>query len=429
MKRYLAASAIVAFLVASACSEGPGNGSGPGSAAEPSGTVEFQFEGEQEEIVVYEAVIEAFEKANPKIDIELTPVPDRDEHLQRLTTSMAAGKPPDVFLVNFRFYSQFVARGGIEPFGQHAADVGVDPSNYFEPPVEAFTFDGELQCMPQNISSLVVYYNRRLFQDAGIEEPPDDWTWDDFRSTALALTGGDVRGLGIEPSIIRMAPFVWGNGGELVDDLVSPSRFTLDTPEAREALEFITGLVRDDKVVPTEEEIAAQDLETRFTTDKLGMLLSSRRDVPAFREVAGLDWDVAPLPTGEEPAGILHSDAYCIARDSDNIAAAAEFISFAIGDQGQRLTALAGRTVPSLQEVATTPAFLDPSQAPSRSQVFLDGIPNIRRTPVIPTWPEIEDVAEEILTRMFYEPGYTVERAVKELDEQTRDLLEEGSSG
>jgi multiple sugar transport system substrate-binding protein len=236
-----------------------------------------------------------------------------------------------------------------------------------------------------------------------------------------------VRGLGIEPNIIRVAPFVWSNGGELVDDPVSPSRFTLDQPESKEAVEFLVDLVRDE-LVPTEAEVAAQDLETRFMTDKLGMLLSSRRETPAFREVAGLDFDVAPLPIGREPAGILHSDAYCIARDSDNVPATARFIAFAIGDQGQRITALGGRTVPSLKEVATTPAFLDPSQAPTRSQVFLDGIPVIRRTPVIPTWPEIEDVAEEILTRMFYEPGYSVDRGIREIDEQTRGLLEEGSS-
>lgn len=423
MSRILGSVLLAVAIFGAACSPG----GGPGSDGEPVGTVELQFEGEQEEVVIYEAVIEAFENENPDMDVKLTPVADRDEHLQKLTTSMAAGNPPDVFLINFRFFSQFVARGGIKPFGAHADAVGVDTAAYYEPTIEAFTYDGDLQCMPQNISSLVVYYNRRLFREAGIEEPVAGWSWVDFHSTAEALTSGDVRGVGIEPNIIRIAPFVWSNGGDLVDDLMSPSRFTLDRPESKEALEFIVDMVRDG-LVPNEEEIAAQDLETRFMTDKLGMLLSSRRETPAFREVIGLDFDVAPLPVAEEPAGILHSDAYCISRESDNIEAAAKFVAFAIGDQGQRITALGGRTVPSLKEVATTPAFLDPSQAPSRSQVFLDGIPTIRRTPVIPTWPEIEDVVGEILTRVFYEPGYTVDRGIREIDELTRYLLVEGSS-
>jgi len=413
---------LAAVSLAAACS-GAGVGGGDGA----SGTIEFHFWGEQEEVVIYDSVIAAFEREHADLEVRLTPVADRDEYLQKLTTSMAAGNPPDVFLLNFRFFSQFVARGGIEPFGPHAPDLGVHTADYYEPPIEAFTYDGELQCMPQNISSLVVYYNRRSFEDAGIQEPSPGWTWESFRDTARALTKGDVRGLGIDPNVIRVAPFVWSNGGEIVDDLETPTRFTLDRSDSREALEFIVGMVREG-LVPTEQEIAAQDLETRFMAGKLGMLLSSRRETPAFREVVGLDFDVAPLPVGEEPAGILHSDAYCVARGSDDISAAMEFTAFAVGPQGQRITALGGRTVPSLEEVATSPAFLDPTQPPSRSQVFLDGIPTIGRTPVIPTWPEIEDVVAEILTRMFYEPDYTVERGIEEIDDLTRDLLAEGSA-
>jgi multiple sugar transport system substrate-binding protein len=58
--------------------------------------------------------------------------------------------------------------------------------------------------------------------------------------------------------------------------------------------------------------------------------------------------------------------------------------------------------------------------------VFLDGIPDLRRTPVIPTWPEIEDLAEEILTRAFYEPGYTIDDAIAALEDQTSELFAEG---
>jgi multiple sugar transport system substrate-binding protein len=103
-------------------------------------------------------------------------------------------------------------------------------------------------------------------------------------------------------------------------------------------------------------------------------------------------------------------------------------VRFATGGEGETVAALGGRTVPSLVEVATSGAFLDPSQPPAHSKVFLDGIPSIRRTPVIPTWPEIEDIAEEILTRLFYEDGYTLDDALSDLDDQTTPLFEEGSA-
>ena len=391
-------------------------------------TIAFQVSGEAEEVAVYDALIRSFEKINPSIAVEMTAIADKDEHLAKLATSFSAGDPPDVFLVNFREYSQFVAQGALQPVEDLLSEAGVDFDDYFPQPREAFTFDGSLQCMPQNISSLVVYYNKSLFADAGLSRPPEDWTWEDFRSYGQTLTEGDVDGIGIEPSVIRLAPFVWGNGGEIVDDPEAPTRFTLDTPQAREATGFIVSLVHDG-LVPTEEEVTAQDLETRFMAGKLGMLLSSRREVPAFREVSGLDFDVAALPVGETPAGILHSDGYCIAAGGDHLEAATQFVAFAAGPEGQTLTALAGRTVPSLRSVARSPAFLDPTQPPKHSEVFIEGIPYIRRTPVLPTWPEIEDVAEEFLTRIFYEEDYPLDRGLHELDAETRSLFEEGASG
>ena len=98
-----------------------------------------------------------------------------------------------------------------------------------------------------------MYYNRSLFEEHGVAEPPDDWTWNGLIQTAVALTRDaagnqvvgteneagsivDVYGLGVEASLIRLAPFVWSNGGELTHDPDQPTRFTLDTPESREAL-------------------------------------------------------------------------------------------------------------------------------------------------------------------------------------------------
>lgn len=425
--RKLLSLAVVSLLLTTSCSDSGRDNTG--DTEKPTGSIRVQISGEAEETAVYDAVVDTFESDNPGIQVELTKVADKDDHLAKLTTSFAAGDPPDVFLVNYREYAQFVTRGAIEAVEGHLKDAGIDLDLYFPQPLEAFTFDGTLQCMPQNVSSLVVYYNRKLFRQAGVKPPNDGWSFEEFRDITRALTRGDVHGLGIDPEIIRLAPFAWSAGGEIVDDEDAPTRFTLDDPATRKALEFLVSLVRDDQVVPSEKEVSAQDLETRFVTGKLGMLLSSRKDTPVFREVLGLDWDVLPLPTDQQQAGILHSDAYCIAASSENVVAALEFVAFAVGQQGQTLTALAGRTVPSMKAVARSGAFLDPSQPPAHSRVFLDAVPYIRRTPVIPTWPEIEDIAKEILTRAFYEPGYTVDDAIRELDEATRPLFEEAAQG
>ncbi|MGH3716392.1 MAG: ABC transporter substrate-binding protein, partial [Micromonosporaceae bacterium] len=345
------------------------------------------------------------------------------DHLARLSSAFAAGNPPDTFLINYREYAQFVARGALQPVGPGLEQRGLKLGDYYQQPVEAFTYRGALQCMPQNVSSLVVYYNPAVFSARGVPAPAAGWTWNDFADTARRLSGGDVHGLGVEPTLVRLAPFVWANGGEIVDDPAKPTRFTLDTPAARGAIEFLAGLIRDPKVVPDLPQQEAQDLETRFAAGKLGMYLGSRRDTPKFREVSGLKFAVAPLPVGKRQATLLHSDAYCVAAEAPNADAALDFIRYAMDEQGQRLAALSGRTVPSLKSVADSPVFLDPARPPAGSQTFLDGIPHMHRTPVMPAWPEIEDIADEELTQLFYARKFDVDAALRELDRRTRPLL------
>ena len=98
---------------------------------------------------------------------------------------------------------------------------------------------------------------------------------------------------------------------------------------------------------------------------------------------------------------MLHSDAYCMTTASRNKDAAWQFLEFALGPDGQRITAATGRTVPSSSR-SRSAAFLDPRARPANSRVFLDTIPVIQRLPNVSTWPEIEDVANTVLERAFY---------------------------
>jgi multiple sugar transport system substrate-binding protein len=236
-----------------------------------------------------------------------------------------------------------------------------------------------------------------------------------------------IYGLGVEATIIRLAPFIWSNGGDVVDDEDRPTRFTFDEPQARQAIQAFFDLRTVQGVVPTDQEVEAEDDESRFTNGRLAMLLSSRRSVPTFREAAKFDWDIVSLPILQRPAGILHSDAYCMTKASDEKDAAWRFVEFALGPEGAPVVARTGRTVPSLKSVAESDAFLDPNAKPKDSRVFLDGIEHIRRVPTISTWPEIEDVSGGILENGMY-LGQPLDEVLAELDEQTRPLFARGES-
>ena len=410
-----------------------------GNDGEVSGTVRLFAFGDPEELQAFKNVIAAFEQEEPDVDVQLVETSDRDDLIARLSTSFAGGTPPDVFLLNYRFYAQFAARGVLEPVEQYVADSEVfQEDDFYEPALDAFRFDGTLTCLPQNISSLVVYYNKDMFAAAGLPEPKEGWFWSDFVQTAVALTKGakvegegeggeiegsaDIYGVGVEPSMIRIAPFVWSAGGNVVDDDDAPTHFTLDSPEALTALREFFKLRGLYGVSPTDEEVESEDDETRFQNGRLAMVLSSRRSTPTFRTITKFDWDVAPLPSFGEPAGILHSDAYCMTKASKNKDATWRFIEYALGPEGAPVVARTGRTVPSLKSVAESDAFLDPSAKPANSQVFLDTIPVIRRVPSISTWPEIEDAVGPILEDAFYK-GKTVEEVLAEIRAATDEIF------
>lgn len=157
-------------------------------------TVSFVLFGDPTETAGYEQLVEQFEAENTDIDVELGPVASQDDLLARLTTSFAGGRPPDIFLINYRSYGQFADQGVLAPVADRlaASDVLAE-DDFAEAALEAFRFDGdELTCLPQNVSSLAVYYNVDLFEAAGVPLPHEGWTWEAVRRVR-ELRGGPDR--------------------------------------------------------------------------------------------------------------------------------------------------------------------------------------------------------------------------------------------
>ena len=384
----------------------------PGALAQDSSEVSFMVFGDPAELAAYQSLVAAFEEAHPQVEVELIHIPSASDYRARLGVDFAAGDPADVVLINYRRYAPFAAMGALEPLAPYLRRSElISESDFFEVATDPFKWRGQLMCIPQNISSLVVYYNRALFDVAGLPYPTDDWSWDEFLATAQALTldldsdgDTDQYGLGTEASIFRLAPFVWGAGGELVvlESGLRPIRLALDSRAAREAVEWFVELQTVHGVVPDALAETAESSESRFLNGRTAMFLNSRRGTPTARAVEGLDWDVAALPTAVRPAGILHSDAYCMAAATEDKDAAWTFIEYANSPVGQAIVAKSGRTVPSLVEVASSEVFLDPSVAPANSEAWLETVDTLRSVPVMAAWVDIEELTGDELERAFY---------------------------
>jgi multiple sugar transport system substrate-binding protein len=408
------------------------------AADDPAGRdVSFMVFGDPAELAAYQALVDAFETAHPDTDVELIHIADQAENRQRLGADFAAGTPADVMLINYRRYAPFAAAGVLEPLGSYlrSSDV-IEESDFYPEAIEPFRWRGDLMCIPQNVSSLVVYYDKDLFDAAGLAYPADDWTWEDLLATAQALTKDvdgdgltDRYGLGTEASLFRVAPFIWQNGGELVlyERRTVPIRLAVDSRAAREAIRWFVELQTEHHVVPDAVAETAQSSEDRFIGGTTAMFLNSRRGVPTYRQIDDFAWDIAPLPRRVQPAGILHSDAYCMAAAAEDKEAAWTFIEYANSPEGQATIAGSGRTVPSLVEVAQSEAFLEPGADPARSDIFLSSLADLRAVPVMATWADIEEVAGEELERAFY-GDVSVDQAIEAMVARTTPFFagEEG---
>ena len=432
-------AAVLGALVAlAACTSGGDDDASP-APSEPT-TVSVWVSGDPEETQAFVDVAEGFEASQDAIEIDLVQIAERDDLIARLSTAFGGGKPPDLFLMNYRYLGQFESKGVLEPVGPYldGADA-LSAEDFYPEAMAVFQNDGVQTCMPQNVSSLVLYFNRELFDEAGVEPPPaEGWKWVDMVKAATTLTKDtdgdgaiDVYGLGTDVEIIRLAPFIWSNGGDIVDDPMQPTKFTFGSLNGIRALQAFLDLRGVAGVTPTDEEAESADFETRFLDGTLAMMMESRKIVPSFRTITDFEWDVAQLPVHRQPATILHSDAYCMTAASAHKDQAWEFLEFALGTEGQRIATATGRTVPSLRSVAESDAFLDPSVPPASSQVFLDNIPHIRAVPPIETWPEIEDVVNALLEEAYYDPaggGEAGELVLAVLD-QTKGLFERANEG
>ncbi len=406
----------------------------PASAGEPV-IVRFMVAGSPPEQAAFQSVVDGFQASQPQVNgtpvqVEVIAVPSIGDFMTRLTADIAAGAPPDVFVLNYRRMAQFYNKGALEPLGPHLqASQQLKEADYYPVALDAFRDSQQtLVCLPQNVSSQVVYYNKDLFDKVGVSYPPGQWAWEDFRQTAIKLTAGDKDGdtwpdkygLGLEPALIRMAPFIWQNGGELVDNPAQPTQLTISTPAAREALDFVLSLGREDGVVPNYSAEAVASHEDRFLAGNIAMYVDSRVLVPTLRESAKFNWDVAPLPQGKVAANVLHSDGYCMAAAAKNKEAAWSFIEYALGPQGEERASRLGRTVPSLQSVAESNAFLDPTQPPANAQVWLDNMAILHILPKLENWPAIERTAATEL-ELAYLGAQNLETVITNIEASAAD--------
>ena len=135
--------------------------------------------------------LDAFEAQNPDIKVRYEPIPV--DYLTKIQVMLAAGNAPDVFFVDAVYAPQFMATGALLPLDDFMKKTGTDPDIYAPALLDAFRYEGKIYGIPKDFNTMVLYYNKALFDRFGVEYPTKDWTWSDLEEAASKLTKTDGR--------------------------------------------------------------------------------------------------------------------------------------------------------------------------------------------------------------------------------------------
>ena len=374
--------------------------------------VTFAVYGPEPVIAAYKEIAARYIVANPEVKIVVEPYSTHTEAMTALRESRAAGDPPDVFLMDRDDLAGLTEDRAVRRVDDLLAAREVDfGDGYTRNGLEAFSSEAALQCMPLDVSPLVVYFNPRLIELDRIAEPgrnpvtqEDGWSLEEFGRGAMQARRPGVRGLYITPELEQVAPFVWSGGGEIVDDADDPTTLTLSDDPTTGALEQLLELVRNPALTFNQDALRRQSPLERFKHGKLGMILGYRELTPLLRAQQGLIFDVMPLPRLSSGATIATMSGLCISAESEETSEAADFLAAVISDEGAGTLAATGYVMPANLNVVNDEVFLQGGQRPLNASVFGREVRDTRLLPSTPRWPLVNRDASRQFTQLFYEP-------------------------
>jgi multiple sugar transport system substrate-binding protein len=403
MKTKLFMLLMVLSLVLAACGGGTKPTTAP--AAQASGSTEaapatgakaeitFSMWGEPEELAVWKQIVADFEAANPNITVNVE-VSGWDDYWTKLKTQLAAGTPPDVFAMDAPLLLDYQGRGvllNLQPYLDKNPDMLKD---VYPQTLEAYKTPDGYYGLPRDFQTIVLFYNKAMFDKAGVAYPTADWTWDDLRAAAKKLTA-DTNGDGKTEQYgfifdqwdmeVGWSEALWSYGGDIIT--ADHTKTLIGEPKARQAWQLLHDMVFVDKSVPDANTIGQYGGDL-FQAGVAAMTPMGHWAVPGYN-AAGFKFDVAPMPKG--PAGqatSVNSAGFVVAKASKNPDAAFAFIQFAISQAGQTRLAELGFACPVLKTVAESPAFLQQKDSTLNQKVFLDSLAFAHMKPVFKGYDE-----------------------------------------
>jgi multiple sugar transport system substrate-binding protein len=240
----------------------------------PAEVVYTNFSAGENNASVLNAMLDLFRKKYPNNTVKNDSMGFGDAYWTQLTTRIAAGKAPDAFELNMENFIPYVTRGAMIPLDKYYASSGANNGLYSKAVLSACTYQAKVYAVPQSFSTVVMIYNKDLFDRAGVSYPTESWKWDDALAAAQKITAlaPDTWGMFNPIQFWEFYKTIRQNGGSLLSP--DGTSFTLNSAANVATLQYMVDRIRKYHVMPNREEQADRTEEDLFVSGKLGMWLN-----------------------------------------------------------------------------------------------------------------------------------------------------------
>jgi multiple sugar transport system substrate-binding protein len=384
---------------------------------EEGATITFSGWGDETEQQVYRDSIERFQEVCPAVTVNYEPIPA--EFQTKLKAAMAGGTAPDVFYVDDQLMTAFASSGQLLALDDLMAEAGISRDDFIDPLLTIFTLDGQTYGLPKDWGTLGLIYLPAAFEEAGLDEPTADWTWEDLHAAASAIAENtEYAGYCQGSDWARFAPWAFSNGGAFASDDFTTA--TLDTPEVKEMAALQLEMFEDGSLVRP-ADIGAGWCGEAIGKELAGLTLEGGWMVNFMRtDYPDVEWKAVLLPQGAATrADVIFTNAIGVNAFTEYPRAAAAFTFFVTGSDNQ------GEIVSTGFAYSTHPDQVDLVQDENDKAIAEGGLLDASRVAYWgPNPGRVNDAVSQALERIFL-GDQDVDTAFAQAQEEAQAALDE----
>lgn len=377
----------------------------------------FTFSAAPDHLEDLDTIIAAFEAENPNISVEVSTAPFAD-YFTLLQADVVSGDAPDVFELNYESFVTYAANGTLMNISEYLS--GDAP--YYPRALEAFQYEGEQLALPETFSTVLLFYNADLFDQAGLDYPTAEWTWEDAIAASETITalGDDFWGVFSPVQFWEFYKKAAQNGEcHFFNEDMTES--TINSSACVETLETMIGFMNSG-IMPTQAQLSGVSDSELFLSGNLGMLVTGIWMFGAFEE-ADFAWDVEIEPAINQHAHHFFANGVAVSSDTDHPQEAALWSEFLTASEvAATVRVESSWELPALDQPEYFESYLSQTPPENREAVFM-ALESPVTPPVIERQNEMQDTVNALITQAV-DGEITVQEALDQAKEALDDLIQ-----